>query len=453
MQTVRRRRKTIRRLNYRGVALLSGILVSLIIVLALVIMNPFKTRYPEELINVDTSQKKFGSHEVKKKRTKDADFVLHYPNTHNKELDSTIQSFINKYEDYSVPALEKDAPRHTVFVDYRSNKQFDTFESIQLTAKIDGEEKETIIRTIFNKNQDDLSSILSEKGLAKVTSDVRAVIEKPKNITRTDYLEATNIKNIKSVYFDENDVSFDLFNQSLSIKYEEFATYIQDSIGKLEKKTVEIPSVYHERGIDPSKKMVAFTFDDGPHDENTLAIAKVLESHNGQGTFFMVGNRIEGREDILNRLLDGGHQIASHSYSHPNLNALPISEVTEELTKTEKAIRDATGIKNKIMVRPPYGNANETVLNGTDVTFVNWSVDSEDWLSRDPHSICSMIDKYSFDGSIILLHDIYETSYKGFNCAIEKLKAQGYEFVTVDELINAREGNPNTKTIYYEVTQ
>lgn len=189
------------------------------------------------------------------------------------------------------------------------------------------------------------------------------------------------------------------------------------------------------------RKMIALTFDDGPS-AHTDRLLDIFKTHGGKATFFVVGNIIDKRPQTLIRMRDEGHQIASHSWDHRQLTKLNSQQITDQIMMTRAKIFDITGVDPKVM-RPPYGSCNARVKEvGKElgVSFVNWSVDTLDWKTKNVNSIYNEIMKSANDGSIILCHDLYKTTVDAMEKVIPKLIEDGYELVTVDELMAASGG-------------
>ena len=191
------------------------------------------------------------------------------------------------------------------------------------------------------------------------------------------------------------------------------------------------------RVIDPDKKMVAITFDDGPSKKVTPQILKILAEHDARATFFMLGENAMENPSIVQEVAAGGHQIASHSFSHPNLNKLSDEEVVQQINDTGRVIQAACGIWPSV-IRPPYGSADDRVKSIINVPLINWSVDTLDWKSRNATKVFNNIMKDSLDGSIILMHDLYASTAEATKKAVPALIKSGYQLVTIDELFMYR---------------
>ena len=187
-------------------------------------------------------------------------------------------------------------------------------------------------------------------------------------------------------------------------------------------------------------KKIAITFDDGPHPKQTEKILKVLEKHGIKATFFVVGVNAENYSSSLERVIEKGHEIGNHTYSHSILKTLPKEKIEKEISDVEKEIFDSYGYKIKLL-RPPCGSYDDTLVeiaSKKDLKIVLWNIDTRDWANTSTNNMVSNVLKNVKGGDIILFHD-YIVGKSNTCCALEilipKLQAQGYEFVTVSELL------------------
>lgn len=207
-----------------------------------------------------------------------------------------------------------------------------------------------------------------------------------------------------------------------------------------------IPSpVFAETG-GVSDKLVAITFDDGPG-PYTEKLLDALKERNVKATFFVVGYKLSGSRDIILRQYNEGHQVASHSWDHPQLTKLGVSSLQRQINNTADGIREITG-QSEVYLRPPYGSHNSTVRSYAGGPVILWSVDTLDWKYRNVETVKNNILRDAKDGSIILLHDIHPTSVDGAILAIDEMLAQGYEFTTVSELLRRRGIDPVNGSVY-----
>jgi len=202
--------------------------------------------------------------------------------------------------------------------------------------------------------------------------------------------------------------------------------------------------------IDPSKPMVAITYDDGPHKTNTPKILDILEENFAVATFFMVGQNIEGKEHILKRSYELGNELGSHTWDHANLSKSSNEKIKQQLDDTDAAIKAVVNIENPIL-RPPYGAFNNNVKEVCGKPIIMWSLDTLDWDTRsaDATYLACMEAK---DGDIILMHDIHEPTVVAQEDVIKGLQEKGFQLVTVTELYTYRMGDFGPGKASYKMT-
>ena len=191
------------------------------------------------------------------------------------------------------------------------------------------------------------------------------------------------------------------------------------------------------------KKRVALSFDDGPSAELTPKVLDLLKQYNAHATFYIVGSHVEGNEAIIRRIVDEGHELGDHSYSHPYLPKKSADEVYNEVKKTSDLIAKASLGLRPMSLRPPYGGYNKMVADQAGIAIVNWSIDSLDWKYRDAAKTIEHIKENTHNGGILLMHDIHAESVEALPAVLEYLKSEGYELVTVDELMADQPLQPN----------
>lgn len=189
------------------------------------------------------------------------------------------------------------------------------------------------------------------------------------------------------------------------------------------------------RGPRGSKK-IALTFDDGPAPDTTKFLNR-LESLKVKATFFMIGQQVPGKGALLKRMMRDGHELANHSWSHANLTS---GGARQQLVSTNRAIKRASGFQPCVM-RPPYGASNGSLVStvrSLGMTSILWDVDPLDWRLPGTGTIVNIIRSQTHGGSIILEHDGGGPRGQTFAALpqyVHTLKARGYEFVTVSELL------------------
>lgn len=184
------------------------------------------------------------------------------------------------------------------------------------------------------------------------------------------------------------------------------------------------------------KKLLAFTFDDGPSDGPTNKLLDHLDEYNARVTFFVLGSRVNTYRDTLKRAYEMGNTIGSHTYSHLNLYKLNDYDIMKEINSTNEEIKEIIGVQPEYL-RAPYGNTNAHIKELSNMYTILWNIDTEDWKYKDAQKIKDNILNHAHDGAIILLHDIYNTSVEGALLAMEELKDE-YAFVTIDEMIELK---------------
>ena len=195
------------------------------------------------------------------------------------------------------------------------------------------------------------------------------------------------------------------------------------------------PEKPYVRVIDPSKPMVALTFDDGPDGTCSGQILDILEEHHALATFFEVGRNVAACPEPVARMAEMGCEIGSHSNAHKDLSKLRKSALLRDLDTADEAFA-AAGVPVPTLVRPPYGAVNKTVKSTTGRAMVTWTVDTEDWRSRDAQAVISYVQNYGdLDGEIVLMHSIYESTVEATAVLVPWLQEQGYQLVTVTELL------------------
>ena len=179
---------------------------------------------------------------------------------------------------------------------------------------------------------------------------------------------------------------------------------------------------------------VALTFDDGPSGRFTRALLDGLESRQVKATFLLCGYRLKDYPTEAKRILEEGHEIGLHGYSHDPMNKMSRRELEQELKENWELL---PGGCKPMFLRPPGGASSQTVKNvarDMGLGILNWSVDPRDWATRDVGAITAMVLDNVRDGDVILLHDMTDSSVEAALEIIDRLKTQGFQFVTVTEL-------------------
>ena len=186
------------------------------------------------------------------------------------------------------------------------------------------------------------------------------------------------------------------------------------------------------------KKVVAITFDDGPSSKYNAKFLDVLARNKAHATFFMVGTMMQTCQKCVLDTYQSGNEVASHTYNHLNMKTSSIEDVNASIKKTDDLFYQITNDHIKY-VRPPYGAYNKTTLENVDYPLILWNLDTEDWRYHDVDHIVNYVMENVSDGSIILMHELYETSLQALEILLPKLYAEGYQVVSVGELASLKD--------------
>ena len=224
----------------------------------------------------------------------------------------------------------------------------------------------------------------------------------------------------------------------------EGSTYYFHQDGKMAVGTVYLGTMMCEFGddgkliskedskIDPSRPVIALTFDDGPG-KRTGELLDQLEKYDAKATFFMLGQKVASYPDEIKKMKEIGCELGNHSYDHPNLANLSADGVKKQIGDTHSKIKKIVGEEATVM-RPPYGAISATLRENAGMPLILWNIDTLDWKTRNARITVDMVMKNVDDGDIILMHDIHTESVDAAIELIPKLLEKGYQLVTVSEL-------------------
>ena len=203
------------------------------------------------------------------------------------------------------------------------------------------------------------------------------------------------------------------------------------------------------RDVDGSKPMVALTYDDGPS-KYTNTIIDVFEQYGGKATFFIVGDRVSWNENPAKREGDLNYELGNHTYGHNTLTKLNEEQIKEKLQQTDNELLKLTGRKTTCL-RPPGGSFNDTVKKAAGLPIIIWSIDTEDWKSRNANKICNRVIGKVKDGDIVLMHDLYESTAEATKKIVPALVKAGFQLVTVEEMGLLKRGGLEPGVVYYSI--
>lgn len=340
-------------------------------------------------------------------------------------------------------------------------------ENKKVELNVEKNEKLNVI--VNNESKDNVEKILEEKEETQVEEVNKELIspifnELQENMDENgDYIYYSNKLNrnitsndvfrnrykyiIKSIdrNIDLSNVDFSKFkiendkivvgkDKTLNLEYTKFKKVFKGDVG--------LPSIYEgeklipkQRPIDPNKKHIAFTFDDGPGNKNHVLIREVFNKYNERATFYFVGLNVKKNPKMVLQTYLDGHEISNHTYDHKNLSKISRDQIIDEILKTDDLIYSIIGDENK-NVRPPYGayNSNVVEILGGKSNLILWNVDSEDWKNRNKDVIISRVLDKVKDGDVVLFHDLYSETYEAIKYMVPILISRGFQFVTYSEL-------------------
>ena len=204
--------------------------------------------------------------------------------------------------------------------------------------------------------------------------------------------------------------------------------------------STDIFSAHAQASVSSDEKLIALTFDDGPHKKYTAEILDILDEYSIKATFFVVGLCAEKYPEIIAREIASGHEIGNHTYSHIHLRNANGEQIAGEIDKTEQLLMENNGYSTTLF-RPPEGVCNDTVravAKNMNYSLVLWTIDTKDWVPSPCESIVNSVLNKVSGGEIILMHDYVvgkSNTPDALRIIIPKLIEEGYRFVTVSELL------------------
>ncbi|MGE7762618.1 polysaccharide deacetylase family protein [Peribacillus sp. NPDC097895] len=383
--------------------------------------------------------------------------VLHIENI-DTQLDAYIKKEIKEYEKKWKASDVKASELNLTYTILHFSKQtititFEKYEQVEAKKQSESRtftydipsQRKLSIEDIFAKDTDYLS-VLSDIVFEELTEKEeegisKSLIKKDNKLNAANFDSFSVLKNTLVFYVKTDDsakthtiaIKKELFKNSLLDSYQS-QDLNEDRVKEWQPKHIVAKLPVHNEWIDPSKKVIALTFDDGPHPSHTMSILKDLNKYNAHATFFVLGSRVQHYPVVLQKMLEQGNEIGNHSWDHPQLTRLSKNKIKSQIEKTQDAVGKATGAK-PLLIRPPYGAINSNAReNMKDMQVILWDIDPEDWKERDEKKIVNKVMSKAKDGKIILMHDIYQTSAQAAGKIIKQLHDEGYQMVTISEL-------------------
>lgn len=189
-----------------------------------------------------------------------------------------------------------------------------------------------------------------------------------------------------------------------------------------------------EKAESAEKPMLALTFDDGPNPTSTPVLLDGLKKRGVKVTFFVIGSNAKKHPDIVKQEAQDGHIVGNHTYNHVEITKVSEEVARKEIMDTSKLVEEITGQPTQYM-RPPFGAWQKELEMELEVMPVLWNVDPLDWTTENEDEIVNKVVTDVKENDIILLHDCYISSVNAALRIVDILQKEGYEFVTVEELI------------------
>lgn len=393
--------------------------------------------------------------------------VVSYPTLGKEKADALIKEYASKQSDTFVDSIKNGSydPRNKLIVEYTLLHRGQRTTTVLFTKQERRANQPTMLShhtmSVDLEAQKEMAATDLFKPDVDAGSSVGMLLydyfkqEAPDSLTPAQFFALLQLKpeHMHGVWLDSSALRFTVNPQNLpaSDGQRSFAVnrslladvlkpeYATDDPGEGKPPAVEYAITAKPRPgdtIDPNQKMLALTFDDGPG-SLTARVLDALKRVRAHGTFFVIGQQVPGKADVIRRMVNEGSEVGNHSWSHPSLPSLPPERLQQEIGDTQRAIQNVADGYTPTQMRPPYGAVNEAVtayLHSQGLKVALWNVDTEDWRYRDAALMYDRIMGAAADGRVILLHDIHPTSVEAAERAIPDLVAQGYQLVTMSQL-------------------
>ena len=403
----------------------------------------YVNRTPEFLKNSSDVQ-----NQVLRFKSHDSKFAIFYPDDQviSQQIDLVIEDIktdlISKQLDKDLYKVDSDLSiineryYSTVFsLSNEINTVFDTYINLY-----DNQLKEEIV----------LYDVINHSLKVQLSNDLRFHYKSKKindeKAYTNEFLELTQVNQpiYQNLYLTNDSLVLvvnpnELFNEEvieISYKLEDVVNYLNLDL----KITSSNKPLISQRYVDPSRPIVALTFDDGPVAVNTTIAIEALQKYDSSASFFMLGNLMHQNHDLIRRMISEGQEIATHSYNHPKLTRYKDEEKLDfQLNENQRILDEITNSSYEIkLFRPPYGAYNLQMLSQSTDAFIMWSLDTLDWKTRNIEETHKTIVENVKDGDIILMHDLHYESVMAIDNVLKSLVDMGYQVVSVSEMMNAK---------------
>lgn len=454
--------------------LLIGLIVTLISIILVIVLSKDHFKFQKISASKDTNSEatsnlstensafpgiRIASDVSKDKRTP---FAVHYPQTESEVFNDVVLQYITEAKEDYLLSMKKNKDKKAtgeLTINLETFPYQDHYYSFVLTKTLylgganhvvstktfffNNETGEAInIQTLLQNDNNNLTTLA-----AYVRKDLQQNLELKDQLNNDELLKVTEpkwenfnrfaiIDDSIHFYFDEYEIASGaagapIVKLALSLINPLLASDFQIAMETMEPTKPVSPG-------DPNAKRIALTFDDGPHPKVTEQILNTLDKYNAKATFFMLGSRVKHYPNIARDVLARGHEIGNHSWNHPVLTKMPMEQVLKEYTSTANEIELAIN-QGATVFRPPYGATNDDINAKIPVPVVLWSIDTLDWKHRNSQLLLTYIKKNMHNNAIVLMHDIHQSTADGLDAVLAYLQSEGYEFVTVSEILPYRE--------------
>jgi len=326
----------------------------------------------------------------------------------NKYISLSLITYINSYKiKYPINKIK------TFFYSIKENKFY------SLNDIIIEEEQDNLVSIIKQTIKNNYSSYIIEDNIDSIISN-QDLSNLPFHIDSKNLIIYLNLSQFSSDYYEFLELKIPLSILSFNINLTQSNNVTFSEI----KETSNI--------IDPTKKVVALTFDDGPS-IYTKDIINILKENDACATFFILGNKVEFYQEVLLESIKNGNELGNHSYNHKWLSRLSINNLKDQIESTQNIIYEKLNYV-PVYLRPTYGSVTNRIRKNTDLKIALWNVDTKDWKIKNVDRIVERATTDIEDSDIILMHDIFERSSLALKDIITILKEQEFQFVTLSEL-------------------
>ncbi|UOR11097.1 polysaccharide deacetylase family protein [Halobacillus amylolyticus] len=386
--------------------------------------------------------------------------TIHYPQTPNDQIDQIIIDYVNQKKDsfkkksYEVVINSENNSAHELHIDYEVLYQDDEVFVVRFVEKTDiGQDQIDVTRTVMNFNKSS-GKRLDLKNLFKRDTNYLGVLAKETNQrleTQKEFeADPSNFEELalmgdslvvyitgedqKKLATEKSEVSIDksALKDVLLPKYaKKMRPQLQDN------DTTSYPPIKmkEEPTQEMTEKLVAITFDNGPHKKRTPLVLDVLAEYDAKATFFMIGKRIKHYPETVREVAEQGHEIGNHTWDHSSFDRLSDSEIKQQLVDTQNVIQEVTGITTNL-VRLPFGEGLSEAYEPYFDVVSSTITPTQDWNLTNASEIAHYVTSNVEDGSIIVLSDLHSTTPNALKMILADLSERGYSFVTVSELAN-----------------